>query len=147
MQHHRNRTAGRDDRNLARAGNFVARLNAGYSECESFVHGANSARANRRWPVESGVSALAEHPHSVANHRDQPLDARDQLRVLNLRRMDQLGGDGSEVLAHQIESALEIFALGPTRAGFAPRFLDFRKLDYLSHFLCGAFRINSREYR
>src|ERR1700682_3125320 len=91
--------------------------------------------------------ALAEHPHSVANHREQTFDTRDQLGVLNLRRMDQLRGDGGEILAHQAERALEILALRPARASFATGFLNFREVDYLSHFRAVPLRISSRDYR
>src|ERR1700687_2862372 len=91
--------------------------------------------------------ALAEHPHSVANHREQTFDTRDQLDVLNLRSVNELRGDGGEILAHQLERALEIFPLRPARASFAPRFLNFREVDYLGHFLCCAGRISSRDYR
>jgi hypothetical protein len=90
----------------------------------------------------TGVRRLAEHSHSVANHRKETFDTRDQLAVLNLRRIYELCGDGGEILAHQAECALEILTLGPARASFAARFLNFREIYYLSHFLvaCGSYQ-------
>jgi hypothetical protein len=94
----------------------------------------------------AGVSSLVEHAHSVANHRYEAFDARDQLGVLGLWSVHEFGGDGGEIFAHELECALEIFALGPACASFAPRFLNFREVYYLSHFLCCAVRIGSRDY-
>jgi len=67
--------------------------------------------------------------------------------VLGLRSVDEIGGDGGEILAHQLERALEIFALRASRAGFAPRFLNFREVYYLSHFLLRALQKQLRLLR
>src|SRR5258708_39951794 len=117
MQHDGNRAARGRQSNLAGAGYFFARLDAGDSKSESFVQELTVTGSGAR------ITRVAEHPHPVANHRNEAFDARKQLGLFDTRSGGELGRRSGETLAHQLDCALEIFALGPAGAGFAPRFL------------------------
>src|SRR5579885_1232441 len=89
---------------------------------------ASSALPRR---VESRVRGLAEHPHSVPDHRGEPLDTREEFGLLLAGSMGECGRGCGQARLEHVDRALEVLAGG---AAAAPALLlRFGKIDDLRH--------------